>query len=281
MCGIFGMINYGNHLNKSEISGIYNSFANVCIARGEHAAGIAYVSDQDLIIKKDTRSFCEAAFTHPENTKILMAHCRLSLEKDYLENKNNHPFEGETLDHSRFALAHNGILCDLRNIRKDLQLPTTDIVTDSYVAAQILNTQSKLDFESLKNMCEHLQGSYSFTVLDEANHLFFCRGDVPIYLVHFKKLKLYLYLSTRDLFEQALAQTSLNESYITSNLEWELSDVRIVPIAKGEILRITDQGEISRGQFAFCEEKAISHNWYLHEITPSKRLTEQLEHLGN
>ena len=57
-------------------------------------------------------------------------------------------------------------------LRKRLPLPFTKIETDSYVAVQLLEQKKTLDFASLKYMAEQVEGSFTFTVLDQRNHLY-------------------------------------------------------------------------------------------------------------
>ena len=52
-------------------------------------------------------------------------------------NCNNHPFEGHC-GKEAFALAHNGVLYNDRELRREQHLPTTPIETDTYVAVQLL-----------------------------------------------------------------------------------------------------------------------------------------------
>ncbi|MDR1493029.1 MAG: hypothetical protein LBT05_09950 [Planctomycetaceae bacterium] len=281
MCGIWGYVNYGDRLNENQIAEIYTAFSNVCITRGKHACGIAYVSGGVLSVKKAPTDLVSANFSYPANVKMLMAHCRLSLQKNYSNNNNNHPFCGQTFDGVKYAVEHNGILRDLRKIRRQFHLAKTEISTDSYLIAQILNTKSRLNLQTLKEVCETLRGSFSFTVLDEKNNFYVCRGDVPIYIIHFKKLKLYLYISTRDLFEQAAATTDLWFDYKSSNLELSAGSVNLVPTNKGTILQISPDGNLARETFIFQEEKAIRHNWYMHEITKTEELQQQLANLEN
>lgn len=93
-------------------------------------------------------------------------------------NYNNHPFPGRTgaVD---FALAHNGVLYNDVALRDSLHLPKTKIQTDSYIAVQLLQRQNRLDFSSLRNMAEQVSGSFTFTVLDGADNLYFVKGDNP------------------------------------------------------------------------------------------------------
>ena len=58
-----------------------------------------------------------------------------------------------------------------KELKKEKNLPKTHIETDSYVAVQLIEKQGKLDFESLKSMAEDVQGSFTFTILNENNTL--------------------------------------------------------------------------------------------------------------
>ncbi|MDR3182550.1 MAG: hypothetical protein LBT89_06460 [Planctomycetaceae bacterium] len=281
MCGIFGYINYGNFLSNSQAAEIYSAFAEVCIVRGAHAAGIAYFAAGKLHTKKDSTDLVKAGFSYPPDTKILNAHCRLSIQKNYFCNENNHPFCGQTLNGTRYAAEHNGIFMNLRELRRRFNVPETNISTDSYFIVQLLDTKQCLSRRTLKEVCETLQGSFVFTVLDDKGNFYICRGDVPVYVIHFKKWKLYVYISTRDLFDQAAALTFLWNSYQTSNLESSKSEVYLVPIHKGTIIGISPDGELTRETFIFQDDKVIKHNWYRHEITETDELKEQLANLNN
>jgi glucosamine 6-phosphate synthetase-like amidotransferase/phosphosugar isomerase protein len=286
MCCIFGYIHYGKELKDVNLMEIYNNLAQASIVRGPHASGIAYVDSinplkSSLKIKKDVCDLIEADFSYPINSVNVMGHCRLSLEEDYKEIENNHPFFGKTRDEKKYALQHNGILAHLNEVRETLGLPITNITTDTYAAVQILNTMPHLNKQALKHMCKNLHGSYTFTILDEDNNFYVCRGDVPLYLVHFKKLSLYVYISTRDLFEKAIENTNLKFPYITANLESNESDVQIVPLNKGDILKISEDGTLKYDKFQFDESTAIIHNWYQHTITMCDELEEQLANLNN
>jgi len=281
MCGVFGFVNYGGNLTDEKIKTLYMTLAKSCIVRGSHASGIAYVADGTLYTRKDTVNLVDAGFDFPCGIITLTAHCRLSLKKDYTDNKNNHPFDGRTLDGARYALEHNGILTNLRELRTTHGIEKPDISTDSYFIAQLLDIKPALTAGTLKEVCETLRGSFSFIVLDEKNDLYICRGDVPVYLVHFKRQGLYLYTSTRDLFENALSETDLWYEYKSSNLEAAFSPVNIVPLCKGDILKISPNGETQRANFLFHEDSAICHNWYMHEITETEELKTQLENLNN
>jgi glutamine phosphoribosylpyrophosphate amidotransferase len=239
------------------------------------------VRDGGIVIRKKPGSLVNAELSAPGDVKSLMAHCRLSLQGDQDFNDNNHPFYGVTRDSTSYALAHNGVLSGLRDMRARYSIPDSPIETDSYGAVQLLNRSESLDLESLRSVCEDLSGSFLFTILDERNNLYLCRGDVPVFLIHFSELELYLYVSTRDLFEQAIRGTILDDLYVTSNIEIGMSPASLVPVGKGEIVKISSEGNVERCCFNFNEEGAIKHNWYMHQIVGNHELEMQIKNLNN
>jgi len=281
MCGIFGYANYGDNLSEEQLAGIFDSFSKACVIRGAHACGIAYIYQNALGVRKEGCDLTKVSFFYPYKANVLTAHCRLSIQKNYADNVNNHPFTGKTRDNTVYAMTHNGILTDLSDMRREFDLPETKVSTDSYFIVQLLGTKPNLNLRTLKEVCETLCGSFSFTVLDDKGNFYICRGDVPVYLVHFEKLGLYLYISTRDLFETALKSTFLWNYYKSANLETGIDGIRKVSLGKGDLLKISPDGSVSKESFIFKDELSIHHNWYMHEITETDELLNQLAHLNN
>lgn len=137
-----------------------------------------------------------------------------------------------------FTLAHNGVLHNDRALRRELHLPKTKIETDSYVAVQLLERESRIDFDSLQKMAEALRGSYTITVLDGQNNLYIVRGNNPMCVYHFQRAGFYLYASTKGILDRAVARLHLTKE---SHLE--------VSLASGDILRIGANGSLKRGHF--------------------------------
>lgn len=150
--------------------------------------------------------------------------------------RNNHPFLGK-LPHTQFALAHNGILTNDRQLHLKEQLPRTEIETESYVAVQLLEQEKSLDFTSLRNMAEKVQGTFTFTVMDQKNRLYIAKGNNPLCLYYFTA-GFYLYASTKEILETALEAMG----YL------ELPHEEI-PISNGEILKIAPNGQRSSAWF--------------------------------
>ena len=191
-------------------------------------------------------------FSIPERTAAVMGHTRMTTQGDEKHNYNNHPFPGVAGETS-FAFAHNGVLWNDKELRKEKQLPDTHIETDSYVAVQLLQQSDKLDFESLKDMAESVEGNFTFTVLDDSNSLYIIKGSNPMCLLHFKDIGLYVYASTESIMKNALKRVGLHK------FAYER-----VQTDEGDILRIDKAGVIERAKFEprlFRSRYGGWHDW--------------------
>ena len=146
-------------------------------------------------------------------------------------------FAGQAGD-TTFALAHNGVLSNDKRLRRQHDLPATKIETDSYIAVQLLEAAGEISFQSLADMAEKLEGSFTMTVLTDDDTLYVVRGDNPFTLFHFEKLGFYIYASTEPILKTALKQ-----------LNMKLGKPTKIKVDCGEILKIDAEGRISRGHF--------------------------------
>ena len=236
MCALFGFLDYGHRIPTKVLQRLLQALANASEIRGNHAAGIAYLKDNSLTIYKRPKPAHKLHFKLPPGTSAVMGHTRFTTQGSEKINCNNHPFLGHA--GTDFALAHNGVLYNDRELRREKHLPETQIETDSYIAVQLLEAQGELSFESIQQMAEDVCGSFTFTLLDEDNALWFVKGSSPLYLVHFPEIGLYAYASTKDTMLTALKQTLLQ--YIRRE---------VISIDEGQILRIDAQGNSSCGRF--------------------------------
>lgn len=160
-------------------------------------------------------------------------------------NYNNHPFLGQA-GKAAFALAHNGVLHNDTTLRKSLKLPRTRIETDSYVAVQLIQKKNALNFDSLKYMAEKVEGSFSFTVLDEEDNLYFVKGDNPLCICHYPERGLYLYASTDAILIDALL-----------HVPYPLGEAEQVSLDNGELLLIAKDGKQKRSTFQYNDPMAF------------------------
>ena len=151
-------------------------------------------------------------------------------------------------------MAHNGVLSNDDKLRKNLNLPKTKIETDSYIAVQILQSQNYLDFDSIKYMAEKTEGSFSYSILDDKNNIWLIKGDSPLSILHFPKLKIYVYASTDEILYKALVD------YPPLFSELKKGAVEEIEISEGDILKICPDGKIEKGSFEYsC---FYGRNWW-------------------
>ena len=192
MCAIFGLIDYKGSLAAAQRRQIIKALGTAAEVRGTDATGIAFFQRDKLCIQKAAKPAHKMKYRIPAETNIIMGHTRMTTQGHASKNQNNHPFPGNA-GGSAFALAHNGVLYNDRELRYERDLPETDIETDSYIAVQLIEQQKELTFGSLCEMAEAVEGSFVFTVLTQDNSLYFVKGDNPLTIYHYPQLGLYLY----------------------------------------------------------------------------------------
>lgn len=236
MCALFGWLDYKGLVPKKLLKKLTQALANSAEERGTDASGISYIKNEKVTIYKRPKPAHKLKFNVPDGTVAVMGHTRLTTQGNQKFNYNNHPFPGHA--DKDFAFAHNGVLYNDKNLRKDRNLPDTHIETDSYIAVQLIEKQSKLDFESLKSMAEDVEGNFTFTILDENNSLHIVKGSSPMFLIHFESLGLYVYASTESIMMNALKKVGIHK-FIFSEIK----------TFDGDIIRIDSNGVIIRSEF--------------------------------
>ncbi|MBR6670398.1 MAG: class II glutamine amidotransferase, partial [Ruminococcus sp.] len=236
MCALFGWLDYKHILPYNVLKKLTQALANAAEERGTDAAGISYIKEGKVTIYKRPRAAHLIRFNAPDDTKAIMGHTRMATQGDKKHNYNNHPFIG-TAGETSYSFAHNGVIFD-KDLRNKKLIPDTHIETDSYAACQLIETQGKLDFDSLKYMAETVEGNFVFTVLDQCNNLYIVKGSNPMCLIHFKDIGLYVYASTESIMKNALKKVGLHK-FAYERVETD----------EGDILRIDKHGTIERAEF--------------------------------
>jgi len=247
---LFGFITYGDTLK--DVNDIVSALAISSAKRGTDATGISYLHNGKMVIEKAAKSAYQFKVNVPKSTKAVMGHTRHSTQGSEKRSVNNHPFKGKLHDHSMFALAHNGMLCNDVSLRKKLKLPKTQIETDSYIAVQLLEQKGSLSMNNIKYMAEQVSGSFSFSMLDEGNNFYLVKGDSPISILHFKDIKTYVYASTDRILWTALINSPLFDKLKNGAEE--------VQLKTGQILKITSNGVLEYEAFKFDEY--VGYSWW-------------------
>ena len=237
MCAIFGLIDYNNYFSKYQREKVLKVLSKECEIRGTDAAGFAYIHDGRLSVYKRPLAAHKMKLRLPMESNIIMGHTRMATQGNKFANYNNHPFSGMAGD-MPFALAHNGVLHNDKRLRMEHKLPSTKIETDSYIAVQLLEQNKSLDFDTIAQMAEQLEGSFTITVLDVTGNLHFVKGDNPLALYHFEREGFYIYASTEAILDMALVQLGLISKFYIE-----------VDSKCGDILRIAPNGELTASKF--------------------------------
>ena len=236
MCAVFGFLDYKGKINNAVLKKLIHYLSVAAEVRGTDATGIAYVRDGSIITYKKPKPAHKVKLSFPRGTRAVIGHTRFTTQGSEKRNCNNHPFEGHCGTEA-FALAHNGVLYNDKELRREQHLPTTPIETDTYVAVQLLEQGQNLDAENIKHMAELVEGSFVFTVLRNDNTLFLVKGNNPLTVYHFPALGLYVYASTKSILDNALQKVHIAEKACE------------VETAEGEIIEISPSGNLHRSTF--------------------------------
>ncbi len=256
MCGLYGFSNYSGDKIKN-LSDLTNALAEESAIRGTDATGIAFCDDGRVNILKESKSAYRLNFKHSDGIKALIGHTRHSTQGSEKKNFNNHPFSGKCRN-AHFALAHNGVLTNDKELRKKYKLPKSKIETDSYIAVQLIEQKKTLDSESIKYMAETVEGSFSFSMLDDKDNVWLVKGDSPLSIIHFPRLKLYVYASTEEILWKALIETGLFD-------ELKGGKYDEIKTKEGDILKICPDGTIKKYEFEysyFCGRDWWDYGFY-------------------
>ncbi|MDD6060425.1 MAG: class II glutamine amidotransferase [Ruminococcus sp.] len=264
MCSLFGWLDYQGIVPYKIKRKLTQALASAAEERGTDAAGISYVHGNDVVIFKRPKPAHKLHFSIPEGTVAVMGHTRMTTQGDEKHNYNNHPFSGTAGDTS-FAFAHNGVLWNDKELRKDNLIPDTHIETDSYAACQLIETQGKLDFNSLKYMAETVEGNFTFTALDQHNSLYVIKGSNPMCLLLFEALGIYIYASTESIMKNALKKVGLHK-FAYERVETD----------EGDVLRIDKHGTIERAEFEPKLYRSKYAAWYDYDDPSYYNIQEEI-----
>lgn len=244
MCAIFGFLDYKRVVSNSVLKRLIKALSVCAEVRGTDATGISYVNNGKMMTFKKAKPAHRVKLYFPTGTKAVIGHTRFTTQGSEKQNYNNHPFYSK----KGFALAHNGVLYNDKELRKKYTLPDTKIETDSYIAVQLLEHFGGADMAEIREMSGFVEGSFVFTILRNDNTLFLVKGTNPIAIYHFAEFGIYVYASTKEILEKAL--NSLKFNYLHTQ----------VRLADGEILQINPDGTAVKNTFEIAE-KFNSHYW--------------------
>lgn len=236
MCAVFGFLDYKGKISNAVLKKLVHYLSVAAEVRGTDATGIAYVRDSSIVTYKKPKPAHKVKLFFPRGTRSVIGHTRFTTQGSEKRNCNNHPFEGHCGTEA-FTLAHNGVLYNDKELRREQHLPPTPIETDSYIAVQLLEQGQQLDKENIRRTAELVEGSFVFTILRNDNTLFLVKGNNPLTVYHFPTLGLYIYASTKSILDNALQKIRMAEKACE------------VEISEGEIIEISPSGNLYKSTF--------------------------------
>ena len=248
MCGLFGMFDIRGALTARQKTHMIQALARASEVRGTDATGVAYMAHGKMQVYKRPLSAHRMRIRIPEDARAIMGHVRMVTQGVAARNYNNHPWNARLSNGQVFALAHNGVLRNDKQLKRQEHLPKTNIETDSYVAVQLLQKNGTLNLESLCKMAEQVEGSFTFTILESNNKLYFVRGDNPLCIRFYPEKGLYLYASTELILENAMLY-----------IPYRLGCYETVACTCGEILCLDSLGNRNRASF---DTGNLMTSWY-------------------
>ena len=267
MCCLFGFVDYTGALSVNQKNRLIRKLSIAAEARGTDATGIAYNTSRGLQIYKRPLAAHRLHLRIPAEAHVVSGHTRMTTQGSAKKNFNNHPFFGHVKGKT-FALAHNGTIWNDLELRRTKHLPRTKVQTDSFIAVQLIEQQKSLSLSALKCMAEQVEGSFSFSVLSEQDDLWLVKGDNPLTIVHFPAAGVYIYTSTAEILNKALARCG----------NW-LGRGEKVDIAMGDIVKIDSKGRITHGTFDVS--KFYRSSWGYWDVPLYPRLPQsEEEHLS-
>lgn len=267
MCCLFGFVDYAGSLSVKQKDRLIRELSIAAEARGTDATGIAYNTSRGLQIYKRPVAAHRLHLHIPSEAHVVMGHTRMATQGSAKKNYNNHPFFGHIKEES-FALAHNGVIWNDLELRRTKHLARTKVQTDSFIAVQLIEQQKALNLSILKCMAEQVEGSFSFSVLSEQDELWLVKGDNPLTIVHFPAVGVYVYASTAEILNKALARCG----------NW-LGREEKGDIAMGDIIKIDSNGRITRGTFDASKFYRSSWRYWDTPLYPKAPRSES-EHLA-
>lgn len=258
MCAIFGVLDYKGKLTAAQRLRMVRSLGTAAEIRGTDATGIAFFQRDRLCIQKAPKPAHKMKYRIPAEVQYIMGHTRMTTQGSANQNQNNHPFAGQA-GSQKFALAHNGVLTNDWDLHFAEKLPKTNVETDSFVAVQLIEKQKEVSFESIKLMAEKVQGSFTFTILDQENNLHFVKGENPLTIYHYPDLGLYLYASTVEILDRAVTSIGMEKTEYEMIHPWP-----------GDILRIDRYGKCETAAFNPVDSYSRFSAWPLFDSFSQK-----------
>ena len=177
MCGIIGCVSHKEDAIEKVIDGLKH-----LEYRGYDSAGIAFLENNDIIIKKEVGRISNLEkLINDEKSYVSIGHTRWATHGKPTK-VNAHPHS-----QGNITLVHNGIIENFMEIKNELLNNGCSFVsdTDTEVAGAYINylySQNKNMIKTLSEASKRFLGSYSFGIINsnEPDKIYAIRKDSPL-----------------------------------------------------------------------------------------------------
>jgi len=244
MCGIFGLVNYGD--SSYVKAGIFRTAVNKLLKeserRGRDASGICVVTGKKAHMYKSNTQGSDLVKTagysdtirrinHTNDFRSVIGHTRAQTKGSKIFNVNNHPIVA-----NKVIGVHNGVIGNDDSLFDEYRGRITRAgQVDSEIIFRLIDhymSKNKTIIESVRNTHEDLSGSYAcaFIHMDEPRYLTIFNNSrhsgVTLYI--FKGAQSMVFASTEGIIKDAMtAGTALDPSYMSYSIEVSYGGARI------------------------------------------------------
>ena len=255
MCGICGLIYYGNNISSHvfgyQLKNIFIDLFKASTVRGTDASGIAILNDKKiytyknnvpatkLLEEKEMKNIL-STITMGASVKAMLGHTRAQTKGSAVYNVNNHPIIAGSV-----VGIHNGIINNddlIFEVNPNLERRGQ---VDSEVIFRLIDDYLKMGktlVDSVKFMATRVVGSMAGAFLCSSNPryvvLFRDSSYTGLVLRIYKSEKLIVFASTESILNVVNDYTLLRPSKLTTELELKNSIIRI-DLFTGKIFKTT------------------------------------------
>lgn len=249
MCGIIGYL--GGETREGDWQGTHSLLSELlvqAVSRGRDATGFAALAapldhpfNQKIVTAKEPLPAGEFIAHNPFWRQLrhrrcisVIGHVRAATHGEPSDNRNNHPFYGK-VGNSSFALVHNGIITNAREVADRFSFPM-ESECDSEVAKGLIEATGSFP-EGLYRCLTELEGSMALAVMDYRTGTLWLARDAqrPLWVCRLADKRRIIIASTAEIICRAVEKKLGKFADMVESLH---------PLAAGYVHALTIDGRL-------------------------------------
>ena len=257
MCGIAGyIVTNDGVVRKRKLKTLATSLLLGIAERGKEAAGYAYVHPQSGFVRIAKEGVSAVDFvkipghllsteSHLNMPRAMILHARFATQGSPTKNGNNHPLYTKA---SGLCMVHNGWFTNEDEVAKEMNIDR-DCEVDSEVYLKLIEhyARSALMDTAIEKATQKLSGTSACAMIQakKVNEVWLWRdnfGSLALAKTNFG----YVFASTTD---------TLYRSLLGSLSAFDNTGLKLIPLAKGEMVLLSGQGIVTTKQMNLGSDK--------------------------